>query len=199
MKVLFKKENVKSTISTILYFIFGILFCLMPVKMYNFVETILCTLLLGVGIVCVLVYSLMSHDDKPFRLLLYGIISTVLGLLMLMWHRLFGVILSVIIGYSGVLLIIEFYKNKKHGEKTNVAELAIGIVVTILSITAIVLSGTNASKNLLSIFFGVICLTQVIYNIILMIKILKTEKIMASEKTQKEEEKTEKIIENQEK
>ena len=155
MKVLFKRENLKLTISTILYLIFGVLFCVVPVRMFNFAEMALCVLLLGIGIVCVVIYSLMSHDDKPFKMLVYGIIAVVLGVLILMWPRMLGIVVSVIVGFSGILLVLEFCKNRKKGIKTNITELVIGIIVTILSVIAIVLSGTNVSKNLLSIFFGV--------------------------------------------
>ena len=199
MKVLFKKENLKQTISTIIYFIFGVLFCVMPVRMYNFAETVLCGFLLLAGIVCVAIYSLMSHEDKPIKMLLYGVVALVLGVLTLMWPRLFGIILSVIIGFSGVVLVVEFIKNKKKGAMSSVTELVIGIIITLLSIVAIVLSGTNASKNILSLFFGIICLTQASYAILGLVRIVKNSKVEAVEKTQNTKENTEKIDEKSEK
>ena len=199
MKNLFKKENLKLTIAAALYLIFGALFCVIPVRMYNFLETTLCALLLGVGIVCVLMYALISHDDKPFKMLLYGIIAVVLGVLIIMWSKLFGVILSIIVGYSGTMLVIEYIKNKKQNKKANVTEFIVGIIVAVLSITSIVLVGTKVSKNILSLFFGVICLTQAIYNIIQLIKIIKSKKVEQTEKTQKTEEKTIKTEENSKK
>ena len=64
MKTLFKKENLKNTILTLVYLIFGVALLVSPVNMFNFVESALCFVLLAVGIVCVFIYSLMSADDK---------------------------------------------------------------------------------------------------------------------------------------
>lgn len=189
MKILFKKDNLKTTITTLLYLLLGVLFCVMPVRMFNFAETVLCALLLGTGIVCVAIYALLSHDDKPFKLLIYGIIAVVLAVLTLMWPRLFGVIVSIVIGSSGAMLIVEFIKNKKHGLKGNVTELVIGIVVSCLSVVAIILSGTNVSKNIISIFFGVICLTQAINGVVQAVILVKQNRKSEPQKTQKIEEK----------
>ena len=70
MKTLFKKENLKNTIFTLMCLVFGVLFCVMPAKMYNFVESALCFVLLAVGIVCIVIYSLMSADDKILKVLI---------------------------------------------------------------------------------------------------------------------------------
>ena len=196
MKTLFKRENIKVTIAAIIYLLFGVLFCVMPIRMYNFSETILCAFLLGAGIVCIVIYALLSHEDKPLKLLLYGIIGVVLGVLILMWPRLLGVILSLIIGYSGTMLIVEFIKNKKQGSKTNVTELVIGIIVTLLSVVAIVLSGTNAAKNILSIFFGLICLTQGLFSVAQLVVVLKQEKRSVKDSSEATQEKVESIDDN---
>ncbi len=199
MKVLFRKENLKITITTLAYLIFGVLFCVMPVRIYNFAEAVLCVVLLLAGIACISIYALMSHDDKPFSLLIYGIISVVLGLFILMWPRLFGIILSVVVCLTGLILVIEYVKNKKQQQKTNALELVVGIVVVILSLVAIVLSGTNVSKNIISVFFGVICLIQTIYNITQIVALLKSIKKQTSVENKTIEEKEIKIDEKSEK
>ena len=176
MKTLFKKENLKNTILTLLYLAFGISFCVTPVKMFNYVESALCFILLAAGIVCVLIYSLMSTDDKIVKLLVYGVIGLVLGLCMMLVPRLFGVLLSIVIGYSGISMIISGLKLKKAGQKTWITDFVIGVVVTALSVTTIVLSGTNAGKGITSVFFGVILLINGIYSLVQIIIKLKKEK-----------------------
>lgn len=179
MKTLFKKENLKNTILTLVYLIFGVALLVSPVKMFNFVESALCFVLLAVGIVCVFIYSLMSADDKILKLLIYGVLGLLIGLCMMLVPRLFGVLLSLIVGYSGVSMIVSGVKLKKEGQKTWITDFVIGVVVSVLSVTTIVLSliGSAIGRNILAIFFGIILLTNGIYNLVQIILMLKKQRI----------------------
>jgi uncharacterized membrane protein HdeD (DUF308 family) len=179
MKTLFKKENLKNTILTLVYLIFGVALLVSPVKMFNFVESALCFVLLAVGIVCVFIYSLMSADDKILKLLIYGVLGLLIGLCMMLVPRLFGVLLSLIVGYSGVSMIVSGVKLKKAGQKTWITDFVIGVVVSALSVTTIVLSliGSAIGRNILAIFFGIILLTNGIYNLVQIILMLKKQRI----------------------
>lgn len=202
MKTLFKKENLKNTILTLVYLIFGVALLVSPVKMFNFVESALCFVLLAVGIVCVFIYSLMSADDKILKLLIYGVLGLLIGLCMMLVPRLFGVLLSLIVGYSGVSMIVSGVKLKKEGQKTWITDFVIGVVVSALSVTTIVLSliGSVIGRNILAIFFGIILLTNGIYNLVQIILMLKKQRINKkkelAEKAVSGEETTE-IIEEQ--
>ena len=202
MKTLFKKENLKNTILTLVYLIFGVALLVSPVKMFNFVESALCFVLLAVGIVCVFIYSLMSADDKILKLLIYGVLGLLIGLCMMLVPRLFGVLLSLIVGYSGVSMIVSGVKLKKEGQKTWITDFVIGVVVSALSVTTIVLSliGSAIGRNILAIFFGIILLTNGIYNLVQIILMLKKQiinkKKELAEKAVSGEETTE-IIEEQ--
>ena len=202
MKTLFKKENLKNTILTLVYLIFGVALLVSPVKMFNFVESALCFVLLAVGIVCVFIYSLMSADDKILKLLIYGVLGLLIGLCMMLVPRLFGVLLSLIVGYSGVSMIVSGAKLKKEGQKTWITDFVIGVVVSALSVTTIVLSliGSAIGRNILAIFFGIILLTNGIYNLVQIILMLKKQRINKkkelAEKAVSGEETTE-IIEEQ--
>lgn len=173
MKILFKKENLKLTLLTLVYLFFGVMFCVMPVRIFNMAELLLCSLLLGLGIICVVLYALMPQEDKIFKLLLFGIIAVVLGLCMAMLPKFFGIILAIIAGLGGLLLFIESIKERKKGDKTWITNFVVGLIVVVLSFVTIILSGTNVAKNILSIFYGVIFLTQAIYGVIQMFVLLK--------------------------
>lgn len=189
MKTFFKKENLKNTISSFVYLVFGLMFCIMPAKMFNFVESALCFVLLIAGIVCILIYSLMSVEDKEFKMLFYGIIGLVLGICMFLFQRLFGIILSIIIGLGGVSMIISGLKGKKTKNPQWIADFVIGLVVTALAITTIVLSGTEVAEKIIAIFFGIMCLINGIYSLVGLIILAKKESKQA--KTEKEESKSE--------
>lgn len=176
MNILFKKENLKTTIFTIIYLVFGLLFCIMPTKMFNFAESILCGGLLLAGFVCIVVYALMPGDIRMYRLLIYGILALTLGLFMLLLAKLFGIILSVIIGASGVSMILDAAKERRLHIKTWVTDLVIGIIVTALAVVTIILSGTNVFKNIIAVFFGIMMLIEGIYDLIQLIFVLKNEK-----------------------
>lgn len=181
MNILFKKENLKLTILTLVYLALGVLFCVMPVKMFNFAESILCTMLLGVGIISVAIYALMPQEDKNAKLLVYGILAVSLGLSILMRPVLFGIVLSIIAGLGGLALFIESIREKK-ASKTWLTEFIVGIIVLLLSITAIILSGTSVAENILSIFFGVMFLTQAFYGVAQLVMLLKRYKLRVQEK-----------------
>ena len=95
----------------------------------NFVESALCFVLLAVGIVCVFIYSLMSADDKIMKLLVYGIVGLLIGLLMIFVPQSFGILLSLIVGYSGVSMIISGVKLKKAKQRVWITDFVIGVVV----------------------------------------------------------------------
>lgn len=181
MNILFKKENLKKTILTLGYLVLGVLFCLMPKRMYNFVEFLLCYLLLAAGIICIVIYSLMPSDDKEFKLLVFGVLATAFGFCMILWHKFFGVFLSAIICYSGVCSIVSSLKQKRAKERGWVTEFVIGIIVTVLSITTAIFSGTNVSKNILSIFVGVMLLLNAGFGISGMVVLLKNKKKIPAE------------------
>lgn len=176
MRTFFKKENLKKTILTFCYLVFGVLFCTLLSRMFNFAELVLCYLLLFTGIVCVIVYSLSPSDDKNFTTMIFGIFAIGLGLLIILLPRFFGVALSVIIGYSGVSLIISSLKQKNKGENNWIAEFVVGVVITVLAVISAVLSGTNTAKNILSIFVGVILLANGVWGLAELIALSKAEK-----------------------
>lgn len=195
MKIIFKKENLLKTISTFVFLVLGVLFCVIPVNMYNFVESVLCAVLLLVGIVLILIHSLMSGEDKNFKLILYGIIGLALGLCMLLVPRVFGIILSVLIGFSGVSLILTAQKQKKETGKGWITDFVIGVIVSVLSLATIVLSGTNVAKTIIAIFAGVICLINGVYLLIGLIKLIKSERKQLKEKEKSQSVETENVEE----
>lgn len=193
MKTFFKKENLKNSILSLVYLVFGLMFCILPIKMFNFVESALCFILLIVGIVGILIYSLMAVEDKDFKMLLYGIVGMALSICMFLLPRLFGIILSVVIGLGGVSMIISAIKLKKAKNSQWISDLIIGIIVSALAIVTIVLSGTNVAKKLIAIFFGVMCLINGIYSLVNLIILAKKESKL-SKLNQKETEKPEELV-----
>lgn len=194
MKTFFKKENLKNSILSLVYLVFGLMFCILPVKMFNFVESALCFMLLIVGIVGILIYSVMAAEDKEVKMLLYGVIGLVLSICMFLFPRLFGIILSVIIGLGGVSMILSAIRLKKTKNPQWISDLVIGIIVTTLAIVTIVLSGTNVAKKLIAIFFGIMCLINGIYNLVNLIILAKKESKQSKIEQQKTEEKVEETI-----
>lgn len=179
MKTLFKKENLKTTIFTIVYLIIGAMLCISPLKMFNFIESALCFVMLIAGIVCIFIYSVMSSEDKIGKLLLYGIVGMVLGIVTILFPKVFAIILSLIVCYTGIGLIISSAKDKKLAMSW-VPDLVVGIIVTVLSIVSIILVGTSVAKRILAIFFGIILLINGIYCITSLVKIVKMSKKQSS-------------------
>ena len=178
MRTLLKNEKFKLSLSTLVYLVFAILFCVMPTKMFNMAESVLCFVMFVAGFICVGVYALMSAEDKNFRTLIIGLLMLALAVCMLAFPVSFGIILSVVIAFSGVSMIISGVKQKKKGEQVWITDFVIGIVVSALSVLTTVLSsiGSGVGKNILSIFFGIIFLINGVYNLVCLIKVIKTKK-----------------------
>ena len=137
-----------------------------------------------VGVAGILIYSIMSSEDKEPKVLVLGIIGLVLAICMFLVPRLFGIILSLIIGFSGASMLYSELKNKNSQKTEKITGLVIGGVVTGLSIVTIVLSGTNVGKKIIAIFFGVMCLINGIYSLVdLILKLKQERKLKAESKT----------------
>lgn len=97
VKYLFNKENRLTTSLSILYFIFGILFCFIPEFMKVNLETISCFLFLIYGGVMILAYSISSVVFKNRKIMISSIVSIILGILLLFIRSFFILILAFFI------------------------------------------------------------------------------------------------------
>lgn len=176
MGILLKKENIFKTILAVACLVIGILFLVLLGRMVDFVESALCTILIIVGIVCILIYCILPADNKVYSVMFFGILASVLGFLILLVPRFFGIALSVIIGAGGILLLTNAVKLKKLGSKAWIINLVVGIVICAMSAVSIILSGTSVAKNILAIFFGVNILVQGIYDTVALIILVKKGK-----------------------
>lgn len=181
MSVFFKKENLKKTIFTICYLVLGLLFCVLPTRMFNFAEFVLCYLLFVAGIICVVFYSLMPGNDKEFKVMIFGILGLLFGLFIMLWPKFLGLSLSAIICYSGVSLIVSGLKQKKEHKNEWVTEFVVGIVVSVLALATAILSGTNTAKNILAVFIGIMLLLNGVLGLSELIVLAKKEKKLASD------------------
>ncbi len=192
MRTFLKKENLKKSILCLVYLILGVMFCIMPVKMFSFVESTLCFVLLIVGVIGILSYSILSAGDRSVKVILCGIACLILSIFMILVPRLFGIIVSIIIGFGGACLIVSGIKLKKQKKVQWISDLVVGIIVTLLAVLTIILSGTNSAKKIIAIFFGAMCLLNGIYSLVNLIILAKkkddqTEKLETSEPAQKVE------------
>ena len=176
MRILFKKENILKTILAVACLVIGILFLVLLGRMVDFVESALCSVLIIVGIVCILIYCILPADNKVYSVMFFGIFATVLGFLILLVPRFFGIALSAIVGAGGIMLITSAVQLKKLGAKSWLINLVIGIVICALAVVSIVLSGTNTAKNILAIFFGINILIQGIYDTVMLVILIKNGK-----------------------
>ena len=176
MKILFRKENILKTFLTALYLIAGILFFILLGRMVDFAESVLCSLLIIIGVVCIVIYSILPAESKVYSLLLYGAICAFMGFLILLVPRFFGMVLSIMIGIGGINFVIGARKLKLAGDNSWITSFVIGLVVCALAIVSIVLSGTNIAKNILAIFLGINISIQGIYNLVELILLIKKSK-----------------------
>jgi choline-glycine betaine transporter len=175
MKELIKKENIKLTISALVYLILGVMFCVGLNRMVDFAESTISFVFLVIGAIFVLIYGLLPSDGKVYKVLVYGIIMLGLGLLMVFYRKFFIIALAVMIAYGGVVSIMDAI-NKKKENTPWVPECVVGVVVVALAVMVIILSGTNAAKNIIALFMGATFLIEAAIEIIALVKIVKAAK-----------------------
>lgn len=183
MRELIKKENIKLTISALVYLILGVMFCVGLNRMIDFAESTISFIFLIIGAVLVLIYGMLPSDGKVAKVLIYGVIMLGLGLLMILVRKFFIIALAVIISYGGIVSIVDSV-NKKKDNSPWIVELIVGSVVVALAVTVIVLSGTNTAKNIIALFLGITFLIESVIEIIALVKIVKMAKQKEAEKAE---------------
>ena len=199
MKILLRKENIKLLLSTVIYFVLGLLFCIFLGRMVEFAETIICFVFLVLGAVLLLVYGLLPSDGKIYQLLIYGIVCLALGLLIVLINMFFIFALAAIIAYGGIQSIMSAVKLKKENKKWK-GELIVGSIIVTLAVAVVVLNGTNIARNIVAVFLGVTFLIEAVFETIAIIKLLRAHKFLEENNVQTievgEVEESEQIEEN---
>lgn len=114
LKYLFNKENRLSSIISIILFIVGVMFCILPIKMKEIFESFLCFILLAYSGIMLFASCFSSIVFQDKKILVSVIISILVGLLLLFVRSILVLFLAaVLVGIAITkILIIKHLENK---------------------------------------------------------------------------------------
>lgn len=150
-----KKEQIKSIVLSSVCIVLGILFCIIPLKMHMFVETVVCFAVLLYGIAAIVVYCLWNSEEKSMTLLIKGAAATAVGLLLIFVPALLVVCMGLIVVLSGAIYIKSAILDKKAGDDKWWIAVIFGVVLSVLGIITIILYNTAVGAKIAMIIYGI--------------------------------------------
>lgn len=154
--------------SSILFVVFGILFCVLSQTMLGFIETAICLALIVYGAFFLLVYCLIDSDTRETKSVIKGVGAIAIGLLIIFIPAFFmSAIGAIIAGYNA--LLIARAKNMKESKMEGWKSVLISsITFTVLGVGLIVIAIVKVPSLVLMIYLGVTLILQGGYNLVKM-------------------------------
>lgn len=154
--------------SSILFVVFGILFCVLSQTMLGFIETAICLALIVYGAFFLLVYCLIDSDTRETKSVIKGVGAIAIGLLIIFIPSFFmSAIGAIIAGYNA--LLIARAKNMKESKMEGWKSVLISsITFTVLGVGLIVIAIVKVPSLVLMIYLGVTLILQGGYNLVKM-------------------------------
>lgn len=154
--------------SSILFVVFGILFCVLSQTMLGFIETVICLALIVYGAFFLLVYCLIDSDTRETKSVIKGVGAIAIGLLIIFIPAFFmSAIGAIIAGYNA--LLIARAKNMKESKMEGWKSVLVSsITFTVLGVGLIVIAIVKVPSLALMIYLGVTLILQGGYNLVKM-------------------------------
>ncbi len=162
-----KKEKTKTIIVSALLILFGILFCLLPQKFVNAIETALSVFLIIYGLFLIISYCVQPLIYRNSTTIVEGIAIICIGVLLALIPSLFVLGIGIAILISGLKTFGYAFDVKEIGDKHWWVDLVSGAFVFALGITIVVLCNTKTATNILMIMLGLSLAVKVVINLIL--------------------------------
>lgn len=162
-----KKQLITFGLS-ILFVVFGILFCVLSQTMLGVIETAICLALIVYGAFFLLVYCLIDSDTRETKSVIKGVGAIAIGLLIIFIPAFFmSAIGAIIAGYNA--LLIARAKNMKESKIEGWKSVLISsITFTVLGVGLIVIAIVKVPSLVLMIYLGVTLILQGGYNLVKM-------------------------------
>lgn len=167
---------------SILFVVFGILFCVLSQTMLGFIETVICLALIVYGAFYLLVYCLIDSDSRETSSVIKGVGAIALGLLIIFVPAFFMSAIGAIIAGFNALLIVRAKNMKESKMEGWKSVMASSITFVVLGVGLIVLAIVKVPNLVLMIVLGVTLISQGAYNLVKMyVEDKKKNKIVFAE------------------
>ncbi len=170
LSFLFDRQNRRSTIMSIIYFVVGVLFLILPNIMMSTFETIVCFSFLAYGGVVMFAFCISSVVGQNRKLIFSAVLAILIGILLLFVRSFFVMALAL------CMLILIIFKSLV---LTNSAEyknlnwyiwLASTILQGIATIIVIIFFALNQFINISMMLIGFCLIIEAVVGTILLIK-----------------------------
>ena len=183
-----KKSQIKAICLSSVCLVLGVLFCVLPTKMLDTIETLLSVALIIYGLINILIYCLANSELRESIRMLKGALATGFALLIIFVNSIFIICLGLFIVLSGVVYITSAVKDKKQGDKKWWTGLIFGIVITLLGVTVVILCNTKIAESIVMIIFGLALIADGVLRLIYVFAARKAfHNILKNKTTSKDE------------
>lgn len=169
-KYLFNKENRAATIFSILCFVLGVMFCILPTLMMGAFETIMCFLFLAYGGIMMFAYCIAPVVFSNKKIMISAIISILLGALLLFVRSFFVLALSLCVLAFAIFKFLVVKKTKNERNLIFYLWIILGIVYIVVGILVIVFFAINKFNNVSMILIGACFVFEAAANMFVLIR-----------------------------
>ena len=165
MDVLFK-ERVKVTIISVLLIVVGVLFCALPEKSLDVLETVIAIGLIIIGAILIIGFCCAPDYYRGTELLFVGALAAALGIVVIFapWVLILGI--GIYAAVWGVLKIGESIKRREFGDPKWWIDFVLGLSVFVLSTLLIIFRCTSLATDIIMIYLGVSLILDGITNLV---------------------------------
>ena len=188
LKYFFNKDNRITTISSIAYFIFGILFCVIPIMMKEFLEVNVSIILLVYGTIIIFAYCISSVVATNKKLIISAILSLIIGVLLIFVRSFFVLTLAFVIFILVLFKFVILYKTKEIKNYAWYCLFILAIIYCLISLIVLVFFILNKFNNISMILVGSTFIVESISNILMIINTYKINKKLDEQISQQENE-----------
>lgn len=173
LKYFFNKQNRLLSILSLIYLVFGILCCIIPIQLIEFLEPLICIILLAYSGIVIFASVFSSEVLKNKFLLITMIISLVFGVLILWVKSFFVLLLAFYLLYLAInkILILNKQQNKKNF--LLVSQLILSIFEILVFIIVCIFLILNNFKNISIILIGIVFIFEFMLNLFILLYLQK--------------------------
>lgn len=175
---LLDKNQWKILIISTLCVIFGVLFCCLSGTMLDTMKTVLASVVLVYGGICMVCYCVVSLEIRNVTTLMHALVSISLALLVLFISSFFVSAVAGVIAIFGIVRVVGEVKSKKQKGNFLVSMLVVGIVEIVSSVVLIVFANVNMSVAVVTIYTGVLLILEGLMNLVSIYVTIKSQKII---------------------
>lgn len=144
-------EKTKIVVISVLMLVFGILFVAVPETSFGVLTSVFSWIIIVVGALLVL-HFLVNAKVVPWTNLVLGIVSILIGILLLFLPGIYIVLISIGILVAGIGYIANSIQKRKASVKDWWKDLIVGIVQVVLGILLLILNFSAAAYAIMLIF-----------------------------------------------